>query len=106
MRIALTMAALLATAACATTTPAGQDAAAPAQPAPDDPTLGACDAARVQRHVGRPYQDAMGAQLQQEAGARSVRVLRPGDAATMDYRNDRLNIDLDAQNRIAAVRCG
>jgi len=35
-----------------------------------------------------------------------VRVLRPGDMATMDHRPDRLNIHLDDQDVIEALRCG
>jgi hypothetical protein len=33
-------------------------------------------------------------------------VLRPGDAATMDFRPDRLNILLDDLNEISGLRCG
>jgi hypothetical protein len=35
-----------------------------------------------------------------------VRVLRPGMAATMDFRDDRLNLHLDDHDVIAMVTCG
>jgi hypothetical protein len=35
-----------------------------------------------------------------------TRVIEPGMAITEDYRETRLNIDLDAQGRIARLWCG
>ncbi len=35
-----------------------------------------------------------------------VRVLRPGDAMTMDYWPDRINFMIDDGNRIAQITCG
>ena len=35
-----------------------------------------------------------------------VRVIKPGDAVTMDFRPNRLNISLDAQGRVKSMRCG
>lgn len=35
-----------------------------------------------------------------------ARVLAPGDRRTMDWRPERLNIILDAQGRVRALRCG
>lgn len=34
-----------------------------------------------------------------------VRVIRPGEAVTMDYRLDRLNVVLDGQDVITDVNC-
>lgn len=39
------------------------------------------------------------------ASASAVRVIRPGDLVTLDYRTDRLNIELDAVGRVVAVTC-
>lgn len=35
-----------------------------------------------------------------------VRVIRPGDAVTMDYRPERINFEIDAGERIARITCG
>jgi Peptidase inhibitor I78 family len=35
-----------------------------------------------------------------------VRVIRPGQAVTMDFRGDRLNVEIDERNRVRALRCG
>ena len=40
------------------------------------------------------------------AGAGVVRVLKPGEAATMELNGGRLNLDVDARNRVTEVRCG
>nr|WP_298055460.1 I78 family peptidase inhibitor [uncultured Halomonas sp.] len=70
----------------------------------------ACDLEAIQYAIGEPFDDANGAQLQKQlqsdSSARQVRVLRPGDMATMDHRPDRLNIHLDDQDVIEALRCG
>jgi hypothetical protein len=39
-------------------------------------------------------------------GASAVRVIRPGQAVTMDYSPGRINFELDRTNRIARVFCG
>lgn len=73
---------------------------------PAAPAAGACNADAVQSLVGQTSTDALVEQAQRDSGSASVRVLRPGDAATMDYREDRLNIELDDAGAIVSLRCG
>ena len=40
------------------------------------------------------------------SGAQVARVLKPGQMVTMEYREGRLNIDVDANNVITNLRCG
>ena len=35
-----------------------------------------------------------------------VRVIQPGMAVTLDYGPDRINFEIDADNRIARIYCG
>lgn len=56
--------------------------------------------------VGRPATAALGTEARRAAGAASVRWIRSDTAVTMDYRTDRLNIELDAGNRVTRLRCG
>ena len=35
-----------------------------------------------------------------------ARVIRPGDAVTEDYSDQRLNVDLDANDRVTRLWCG
>ncbi|MDO8839175.1 MAG: I78 family peptidase inhibitor [Parvibaculum sp.] len=36
----------------------------------------------------------------------TIRVIRPGDNVTMDYRTDRLNVELDENDIVSRVYCG
>ena len=87
---------LLALSACAT---------APAAQAPAAPP-GSCDASRAQFAVGHEAGFAIQDQARERSGARSLRTLRPGQAITMEFSGDRLNLDLDASGKVVRVRCG
>ncbi|MGQ7248777.1 I78 family peptidase inhibitor [Halomonas sp. V046] len=79
------------------------------EPAPVPPRMSmedACGAGAVQDHIGHTYTEAMGQSIQQQSGAASQRVLRPGGVATMDFRADRLNVKLDAADTITDLSCG
>lgn len=90
--------ALLLLAACATQ-------ASPPSP-PGGGASGVCNAEPAQSGLGQPYADALGAELQAKAGAKVLRVIRPGQAVTMDFRDDRLNVELDASGKVKRVSCG
>lgn len=66
----------------------------------------ACDLDAIQYAIGEQFDEANVPQLQSDSSARQVRILRPGDMATMDYHPDRLNIHLDDQDVIDELRCG
>ena len=65
---------------------------------PGDDTCGATDAAVF---VGSPLPD--GAFDEREE---AVRILPPGSVVTMDFRAERLNVELDANDRVIRVYCG
>lgn len=79
-----------------------------AMPAPETPLDGmmVCDAAAVQNLVGKTYSEAVSKDAQARSKSKSMRLIRPGMAVTMDFRNDRLNIEVDDTSVITAVRCG
>lgn len=56
--------------------------------------------------VGRPASQELGAEALRRSGSRALRWIRPGDAVTMDYRTDRLNIHLMADGRVEGFDCG
>lgn len=55
---------------------------------------------------GRPGSAVLASQALDLSGARVVRWMRPGDAVTMDYRADRLNIKLTHGNTVKSFACG
>jgi hypothetical protein len=65
-----------------------------------------CDAAKAQPLVGRHGTSELGAQALRLSGAGTIRWIPPGTAVTMDYRTDRLNIELDGKGRVTGIRCG
>lgn len=71
-------------------------AVTPIAPAPD-----ACGAAALQYLVGQPRQAIGGMTFHQP-----LRIIEPGQAVTMDFNAQRLNIELDGNGRISRIACG
>jgi hypothetical protein len=65
-----------------------------------------CDAGKGQWAVGQLADEALVAKVKADTGSDRYRVIPPDTAVTMDYREDRVNIETDADNRVIAVRCG
>jgi len=82
--------------ACATVAPEPPTAAPP-----DD----ACGSARFADLVGQPRRDVLD-EVARRGAPRRMRWIRPGDAVTMDYIAERLNIYFDAQDRVERLACG
>lgn len=75
---------------------------APMPPAPVDPTpVNACGALDLQFLVGE-----RASVLETMRFSQQVRVIRPGQAVTMDYSPARLNIEVNSAERISRVSCG
>ncbi|WP_237151450.1 I78 family peptidase inhibitor [Oryzibacter oryziterrae] len=66
----------------------------------------ACSTEQLTDLIGQPASEANIAKASQVSGARSVRVIKVGAMVTMDFRTDRLNIELSKDGRIARLRCG
>ena len=70
------------------------------QPAPK-PAPTTCAAPRLQGLLGQSA-----TKLQAMRFASQVRIIRRGTAVTMDYLENRLNIEIDADENISRVYCG
>lgn len=89
--------------------PAAEPAAQPAEPATappaaEEPAM-TCQADKGQWAIGQIADEALVAKVKADTTSDRVRVIRPGMAVTMDYREDRVNLDVDADNRVTGVRC-
>lgn len=93
-----------------TATPAETPAAGNASPtSPTSPVADAakqCDAGKAQSAVGQIASQDVVDKAVSDSGSSTARVIKPGQAVTMDFREDRLNIEVDAGNVVTAVRCG
>lgn len=65
-----------------------------------------CNAASVQTHVGQTVTEDLGAMILAASNARSLRWGPPRSAWTMDYRQDRVNVQYDEKMVITAITCG
>lgn len=65
-----------------------------------------CDAAPVQARVGQQATEATGTAILKASGARTLRWGPPRSAWTMDYRQDRVNVQYDDAMKIVAITCG
>ena len=80
--------------------------AAAAQPSPPGGLTAGCRVAAAHFVLGKAYSDALARRARRRAGARAVRKIEPGQVYTMEFRADRLNLEVDRRGRIRAVRCG
>lgn len=116
VRLPVALALLMASAGCATpaspqasatpgdTPPAAATNPDATPPADKEPDM-ACQAEKGQWAVGLIADDALVAKVLADTTSERVRVIKPGMAVTMDYRHDRVNLDVDADGRVTAVRC-
>ena len=65
-----------------------------------------CKSEGLDTFVGREPTAEIGSEILATAGAKVLRWLVPGQMVTMEFRGDRVNVKLDAQDRIEAVTCG
>ncbi|RZA29351.1 MAG: Elastase inhibitor AFLEI Flags: Precursor [Lysobacteraceae bacterium] len=79
-----------------------------AQPAPSEPVAatGNCDDSQAQWAIGKKVTDADVEQARKDSGAATARTLKPGQAMTMEFNGNRLNLEVDQAGLVTAIRCG
>jgi hypothetical protein len=95
--------------ACAATPPQEKVKTAQAEPAPAPapaPQQRQCDATPLSWAVGRVADDTLIMRAQEQSGASTVRVLRPGVMVTQEFNGMRLNIRVDTERKVLATSCG
>lgn len=65
-----------------------------------------CGAELLGGYIGRDADAATMTSIAKLVEHDRIRTIRHGEAVTMDYRPDRLNVELGEDGRIARVRCG
>jgi hypothetical protein len=75
------------------------------QPGTGEPAM-QCRDDRLNGFIGQTYTEDLGRRMLSAAGARTIRVVPKGGVVTMDFRGDRLTVQLDEANRVETARCG
>jgi Peptidase inhibitor I78 family len=70
------------------------------------PAVTPCREAPASFALGEPYSDRLARRARRAADARVVRKVEAGRIYTMEFRADRLNLDVAADGTVRAVRCG
>lgn len=70
------------------------------------PPVARCNAQAARFAVGQRYTPALGTRAQRAAGADQLRIREPGRAYTQDFRQGRLNLDLNRGGRVRDAACG
>ena len=65
-----------------------------------------CRSEGLNAFVGQTATAEIGSEILKKSGAKVLRWLKPGQIVTMEFRADRVNVKLDAQNKVEAVTCG
>ena len=101
MRIVLTGLTMIALTGCTATV------SDPGQAVPEASAIQpmSCNLSRAEGFIGK-RSDAVAEDARAAAGAKSVRVIRPGQAVTQDYRTDRLNLETDDAGIVVRTHCG
>lgn len=94
---------LLVLSACSTGHPSRE---IPPVDKPGPSAVSRCDAAAAQGAVGNEATPALVEKARHDAGAETVRVLKPNQPVTLEFLEARLNVHVDANNVVARVTCG
>ena len=100
MRRLIAPACALLLAACA------QQPTAPFASPPPPPPGTSCKADPAQYAIGRAQTAPLVEEIRQRSGAHIARILRPNQPVTLEFLAERVNVVVDADNKITAVRCG
>ncbi|MFK0309803.1 I78 family peptidase inhibitor [Pseudomonas sp. NPDC090233] len=95
----LLVAAVLA--GCSTGGNSGGDA--PAAAAGND---GRCEASGADFAIGKQSSAELLEQARKASGSQMARILKPRDVVTLEYRSERLNLNVDEQGVVTRVNCG
>ncbi|MCR6479437.1 I78 family peptidase inhibitor [Variovorax sp. ZS18.2.2] len=101
----MTVAGAALVAGCAASAPVPAPAPAPAPAARTEPVY-QCNVDGARFAVGQPLTPQLEAAVRARSGAGIVRTLKPGEAVTMEFNGGRLNLHVDARNRVTEVGCG
>ncbi|MBK5008914.1 hypothetical protein IAE33_000774 [Pseudomonas sp. S60] len=84
----------------------GGDAGGTQAPAAAAGNDGRCEASGADFAVGKQGSPELLEQARKASGSQMARILKPHDVVTLEYRSERLNLNVDEQGRVTRVNCG
>jgi hypothetical protein len=76
---------------------------APSAPANND---GLCEASGADFAIGKQASPELLEQARKASGSQMGRILKPTDMITLEYRSERLNLNVDEHGVVSRVNCG
>ncbi|NQD74356.1 I78 family peptidase inhibitor [Pseudomonas sp. CM27] len=76
---------------------------APESPAGND---GRCEASGADFAIGKQGSAELLEQARKASGSQMARILKPHDVVTLEYRSERLNLNVNEQGTVTRVNCG
>ncbi|MFF7062731.1 I78 family peptidase inhibitor [Pseudomonas sp. NPDC008258] len=76
---------------------------APAASAGND---GRCEASGADFAIGKQGSAELLEQARKASGSQMARILKPNDVVTLEYRSERLNLNVNEQGVVTRVNCG
>ncbi|MBA1194464.1 hypothetical protein G7007_16635 [Pseudomonas entomophila] len=67
---------------------------------------GRCSASGADFAMGKPASADLLEQARKASGAQYARILKPDDMVTLEYRSERLNLNVDGQGVVNRINCG
>ncbi|MNE68442.1 Peptidase inhibitor I78 family protein [compost metagenome] len=94
---------LVATVLAGCSTGGNSGGGAPAASAGND---GRCEASGADFAIGKQGSADLLEQARKASGSQMARILKPHDVVTLEYRSERLNLNVDEQGVVTRVNCG
>ena len=79
---------------------------APMPPEPSPPYTGQCDASKAAWAIGKAATADVVERIRVDTGSQVARVIKPGQAVTMDYSAARVNVNVNDRGAITKLTCG
>lgn len=73
---------------------------------PVDTQPGVCNADKASHVTGKRISETLEQEARRSSGANIIRVIRPGQMVTKDYRIERLNLQLNDHDTVVRAYCG
>ncbi|MDR0210985.1 MAG: hypothetical protein LBJ33_17745 [Pseudomonas putida] len=67
---------------------------------------GRCEASGADFAIGKQATPALLEQARKASGSQLARILKPHDVITLEYRSERLNLNVDEKGVVTRVNCG